>query len=437
VLGASQDLPKHAKATGARFAIIAVPSAPGDIIRTLLQRAREAGLETRIVPSLHEQIARTSGSPPVRQLRIEDLLQREPIVTDTAAVQALVTGVVVMVTGAGGSIGSELCRQLAAMAPSELVLVGRGENSVFEIQQELIGTHPSVKVTPVILDVRDTERMREIMKRHRPVAVFHAAAHKHVPLMEQNVLEALRNNVLGTKSVVDAALAADVPHLILISTDKAVRPTSVMGASKRIAEQVVQLAARESGKAYVSVRFGNVLGSRGSVVPTFLKQIAAGGPVMVTHPDMRRYFMTIPEAVQLVLQAFVMGEGEEVFCLDMGEPIRIVDLARDLIELTASPNGPAVEIRFAGVRPGEKLYEEMFFSAEHAEPTRHPKVLRSTRAELLIHTCAMTSELINELTGLLTGLPTEGELESVITDLVEDYRKDLAPSEPLRGSITV
>jgi FlaA1/EpsC-like NDP-sugar epimerase len=343
------------------------------------------------------------------------------VVTDTATVRARVAGKVVLITGAGGSIGSELCRQLASMHPAELVLVGRGENSIFEIQQELISTHPFVKLTPVILDVRDAERMREVMLRHRPVAVFHAAAHKHVPLMEQNVLEALRNNVLGTKSVVDAALAADVPNLVLISTDKAVRPTSVMGASKRIAEQVVQLAARKSGKAYVSVRFGNVLGSRGSVIPTFLKQIAAGGPVMVTHPEMRRYFMTIPEAVQLVLQAYVMGTGEEVFCLDMGEPVKIVDLARDLIELTASPNGPQVEIRFAGVRPGEKLYEEMFFSAENAETTAHPKVLRSTRASVIPGFDLALSEFTNQL----ACFPVNEDLRSVILRLVEDFQTRL------------
>jgi FlaA1/EpsC-like NDP-sugar epimerase len=308
------------------------------------------------------------------------------------------------------------------MDPSEIVLVGRGENSVFEIQQELLRRFPFVTLTPVILDVRDADRMREVMQERRPVAVFHAAAHKHVPLMEQNVLEALRNNVLGTKSVVDAALSANVPHLVLISTDKAVRPTSVMGASKRIAEQVVQQAARDSGKAYVSVRFGNVLGSRGSVVPTFLRQIAAGGPVLVTHPEMRRYFMTIPEAVQLVLQAYVMGTGDEVFCLDMGEPVKIVDLARDLIALTASEHEVPVEIRFAGTRPGEKLYEEMFFDAAHARPTAHPKVVCATETEL-------TDEIVrrlNDAVAELHGLVEEPRLFELIDGLVEEFAADPA-----------
>jgi FlaA1/EpsC-like NDP-sugar epimerase len=433
VLGRTEDLASIALATGARCAIIAVPSASGDTVRRLMQLARGAGLETRTVPSLHEQITQAAAVSALRPVRIEDLLQREPVVTDTATVRARVADKVVLVTGAGGSIGSELCRQLASMHPAELVLVGRGENSIFEIQQELIGTHPFVKLTPVILDVRDAERMREVMLRHKPVAVFHAAAHKHVPLMEQNVLEALRNNVLGTKSVVDAALAADVSNLVLISTDKAVRPTSVMGASKRIAEQVVQLAARESGKAYVSVRFGNVLGSRGSVIPTFLKQIAAGGPVMVTHPEMRRYFMTIPEAVQLVLQAYVMGTGEEVFCLDMGEPVKIVHLARDLIELTAADAPVPIEIRFTGVRPGEKLYEELFFGAEEAEPTRHPKLLRSTRAGVrpggAVALCLLTTRLAES--------PGDEELHESVFGLVEDYRKELAPVQVPQTTVAV
>jgi FlaA1/EpsC-like NDP-sugar epimerase len=260
--------------------------------------------------------------------------------------------------------------------------------------------------------------MQHLMLQCRPLAVFHAAAHKHVPLMEVNVLEALRNNVLGTQSVVDAALAADVPRLVLISTDKAVRPTSVMGASKRIAEQIVQLAARDNGKAYVSVRFGNVLGSRGSVVPTFIKQIRSGGPVRVTHPEMRRFFMTIPEAVQLVLQAFAMGTGEEVFCLDMGEPVKIVDLARDLISLTTAPGDRDIEIRFTGVRPGEKLYEEMFFDSEHAQTTSHPKILRSISTSLE----DKPIEHLHTHLSILAGNPTEEQMIELITTFAKDYR---------------
>jgi FlaA1/EpsC-like NDP-sugar epimerase len=237
----------------------------------------------------------------------------------------------------------------------------------------------------------------------------------------QNVLEALRNNVLGKRSVVDAALGADVPHLVRISTDKAVRPNSVMGASKRIAEQITQLAARESGRSYVSVRFGNVLGSPGSVVPTLLQQIEAGEPLLVTHPDRRRYFMTIPEAVQLVLQAFVLGKGEEVFCLDMREPMKIVDLARDLIEFTATPNAPPVEIRFTGTRPGEKIYEELFFDAEHAHGTAHPEILRSIGTEV----AADLLEALPALDQRLKGLPSESELITMIRSIVEGFRVDV------------
>jgi FlaA1/EpsC-like NDP-sugar epimerase len=244
--------------------------------------------------------------------------------------------------------------------------------------------------------------------------------------MEANVLEALRNNVLGTKSVVDAAVAAEVPRFVLISTDKAVRPTSVMGASKRIAEQVVQLAAKESGRPYVSVRFGNVLGSRGSVIPTFLNQIEQGGPVLVTHPEMRRYFMTIPEAVQLVLQAYVMGNGEEVFCLDMGEPVKIVDLAKDLIALTSGPTQPDIEIRFTGARPGEKLYEEMFFDSENAQPTSHPKVLRSLGTQVGVD----LRRNLRALLPVVESTPNEAQLRQLVDSVVEDFRAEVISAWP-------
>jgi FlaA1/EpsC-like NDP-sugar epimerase len=288
---------------------------------------------------------------------------------------------------------------------------------------------------PIILDVRDRESMADVMKRYTPAAVFHAAAHKHVPLMEFNVLEALRNNVLGTQSVVDAALAADVEHLVLISTDKAVRPTSVMGASKRIAEQIVQIAARDSGRAYVSVRFGNVLGSRGSVVPTFLRQIRSGGPVLITHPEMRRFFMTIPEAVQLVLQAFALGKNGEVFCLDMGEPVTILSLARDLIQLSGLEPYTDIDIQFTGARPGEKLYEEMFFGAEEASPTGHPKILASRKTQL--HPDAQTGIATLRHSLEHTTCAEEAALRATIRTLVEDFGTDNAPKvskEVLNGN---
>jgi FlaA1/EpsC-like NDP-sugar epimerase len=433
VLGTIADMPRLALAMGVRHIIIAMPSATGDTIRQVLQLARSTGLETRTVPSLHDHIVRNTGMTALRELRIEDLLQRPLIETDTGAVCTLVTGRTVLITGAGGSIGAELCRQVAEASPSRLVLLGRGENSIFDIQQELRGSFPALSTVPVILDVRDRDGMVRVVREYAPAAIFHAAAHKHVPLMEANVLEAFRNNVAGTQSVVDAALAAGVPHLVLISTDKAVRPTSVMGATKRIAEQVVQLAARDSGHAYVSVRFGNVLGSRGSVVPTFLRQIRAGGPVLVTHPEMRRYFMTIPEAVELVLQAFVMGTGGEVFCLDMGEPVPIVNLARDLIQLTVTDPDQEIEIRFTGARPGEKLYEEMFFGSEAAAPTSHPKVLRARNTDVP----AATAERITLLQRELVDGVTDAYLRDAIEQLVDDFRTELAPMElPLRTTPT-
>ncbi|MDQ8161867.1 MAG: nucleoside-diphosphate sugar epimerase/dehydratase [Gemmatimonadota bacterium] len=426
VLGAATAMPRVALATGVRHVIIAMPSASGSAIRSVLQLARASGLETRTVPSLHEQITRGTAVAALRQVRIEDLLQREVVAGDTAPVRRLIRGQTVLVTGAGGSIGSELCRQLAVFQPAQLVLLGRGENSIFEIQQELRARFPSMVTTPVILDVRDRAAMSAVMQRYAPAVVFHAAAHKHVPLMEANVLEAFRNNVVGTQSVVDAAMACGVMRLVLISTDKAVRPTSVMGATKRIAEQTVQLAAQDSGRAYVAVRFGNVLGSRGSVVPTFMRQILAGGPVLVTHPEMRRYFMTIPESVELVLQACAMGTGGEVYCLDMGEAVPIVNLARDLIQLSGLEPGVDIEVRFTGARPGEKLYEEMFFSAEMAEPTAHSKVLRSKH----VGVPEIARVRLQSLLDALDHAPDDAWLLEAMHGLVEDFGADPAPDIP-------
>jgi FlaA1/EpsC-like NDP-sugar epimerase len=357
--------------------IIAMPSARGEVVRKVVRAGLDCGIPTLTVPSLPEVISAKTNGTSLREVEIQDLLRRDPVETDLAAVAELATGETVLVTGAGGSIGSELCRQIARLAPSRVVLVGHGENSIFDVLHELSTDFPDVVFAPVIADVRDRKRVASIFGVYQPHAVFHAAAHKHVPLMEENVIEAITNNIFGTLNVVDAALAAKCKHFVLISTDKAVRPTSVMGATKRVAELIVQHAAVKYDRNFVSVRFGNVLGSRGSVVPTFLRQIRAGGPVTVTHPEMQRYFMTIPEAVQLVLQAGALGGGGEVFLLDMGEPIRIVDIATDLIRLSGLSVGTDIQIKFTGMRLGEKLYEEMFFSAENVLTTDHPKVLRA------------------------------------------------------------
>lgn len=404
--------------------IIAMPSASGTVIRQVVRAALDAGVPTRTVPSLPEIISGRSSSTQLREVQIGDLLRRDPVETDLASVAALATGETVLITGAGGSIGSELCRQLGRLAPSRLVLVGHGENSIFDINHELRQSFPDVEIVPVIADVRDRNRMMKVMARFRPHAVFHAAAHKHVPLMEDNLIEAITNNVTGTRNAVDAALASDVERFVLVSTDKAVRPTSVMGATKRLAEQIVQHAAMRHSRNFVAVRFGNVLGSRGSVVPLFMRQIRAGGPVTITHPEMQRFFMTIPEAVQLVLQAGALGRGGEVFVLDMGEPIRIVDLATDLIRLSGLEPGHDIRIQFTGIRPGERLYEEMFFSAEHVLPTDHPKVLRARnglladgvrkRIETLVHAAEHDHE--------------EDELRTLLQSLVPDFHPHGPPS---------
>jgi FlaA1/EpsC-like NDP-sugar epimerase len=357
--------------------LIAMPRAPGRVVRNVVSMAFDAGAKTQIVPGLFEILSERVSVSSIREVQIEDLLRREPIQTDLALVDRLARGKRVLVTGGGGSIGSELCRQLAALDPSQLIVLGHGENPIFEITEELARNNVRCKVIPVIADVRHRHRIDEVFEEHRPFAVFHAAAHKHVPLMECNVVEAVSNNVMGTQNLVDAAVKHRTEHFVLISTDKAVRPTNVMGATKRVAEFVVHNAAIRHNRNFVSVRFGNVLGSQGSVVPTFVRQIKAGGPVTVTHPDMRRYFMTIPESVQLVLQAGALGVGGELFMLDMGEPIKVLDLARDMIRLSGLQEGLDINIEFTGIRPGEKLYEEMFFSHEVAEATLHPKILRA------------------------------------------------------------
>jgi FlaA1/EpsC-like NDP-sugar epimerase len=417
VFGPLAHIPEIVERFGVAEIIIAMPSAPGTVIRQVVRAALGCGIPTRTVPSLPEIISRQVNATGLREVEIQDLLRRDAVETDLAAVAELATSETVLITGAGGSIGAELCRQLARLAPSRLVLLGHGENSIFDIFQELTLSFPDLSISPVIADIRDRNRIFHIFQEYRPHAVFHTAAHKHVPLMEDNVLEAVTNNVAGTRNVVDAAIETNVQHFVLISTDKAVRPTSVMGATKRIAEQLVQHAATKHHRNFVSVRFGNVLGSRGSVVPTFLRQIRAGGPVTVTHPEMRRYFMTIPEAVQLVLQAGALGRGGEVFVLDMGEQIRVVDIATDLIRLSGLEVGADIEISYTGVRPGEKLYEEMFFTAENVLPTDHPKVLRARNGLL----ADGTIRRIEALTRATDGGRPEDEIRKLLQTLVPDF----------------
>jgi FlaA1/EpsC-like NDP-sugar epimerase len=425
VWGPLDALEKVAKAVSATDVVIAMPSAPGRAIREVVRAARAAGLGTRTVPGLYEILSGEKRVNALRQIEIQDLLRREPIKTDIDQVASLVRDRVVMVTGAGGSIGSELCRQLARLEPKKIVAVGRGENSIFELLQELGRSFPQVPVQPVIADVRDHTRMSSVIGMHRPYSVFHAAAHKHVPLMEANVAEAVLNNVLGTQNVVTLCNEYDVQHFVLISTDKAVRPTSVMGATKRVAEHVVHECALMRKNGYVSVRFGNVLGSRGSVVPTFMRQIAEGGPVTITHPDMTRYFMTIPEAVQLVLQAATLGDHGEVFVLDMGEPVRVYDLAMDLIRLSGLEPESDVEVHFTGVRPGEKLYEELFFKGAHVVPTVHPKILRARDSE----SARANAETVSQLIRAAAENRPNGQIRRLLVSLVPEYSGNLDTGE--------
>jgi FlaA1/EpsC-like NDP-sugar epimerase len=394
VLGDRNDIPYLVDKHKVSQVIIAMPKAPGKAIREIVGICESAGVGTKIMPGIYSLLDGTVSVNELRNVNIEDLLRREPVQTDISAVSDLVRGKSVLVTGGGGSIGSELCRQVLRLHPAELVVMGHGENSVFSICNELTRSLATAKrthadqtataVRSVVADMRFADRMAAVFGECRPDIVFHAAAHKHVPLMELNPAEAITNNVLGTRNLLNLALQADVAHFVMISTDKAVNPSSIMGASKRVAELLVHQAAAASGRPYVAVRFGNVLGSRGSVVPVFEQQVAQGGPVTVTHPDMRRYFMTIPEAVQLVLQAAVLGQGGEVFVLDMGEPVRIVDLARDLIRLSGLEEARDIDIVFTGTRPGEKLFEELFVPGEEYRRTRHEKIFIAGNASSFV-----------------------------------------------------
>ncbi len=390
VLGQWSNLPELVLLHGVKQVIIALPEASGKTIREITDLCGRSGVAVRTMPGIAELLDGKVSVSKLRPVDITDLLRREPVQGDTAAVHTLLHGKRILVTGGGGSIGGELCRQVMPCGPAALYVLGHGENSVFEITNELRRWEqkhrpgqPSV-VEAIVADIRFPERMQAIFARVRPEIVFHAAAHKHVPLMEDHPAEAITNNVLGTRNVLNACLMSGVERFVMLSTDKAVNPTSVMGASKRAAELLVHQAARTSGRAYVAVRFGNVLGSRGSVLHTFKQQITAGGPVTITHPEMTRFFMTIPEAVQLVLQAGVLGHGGEVFVLDMGEPVRIVDLARDVIALSGLEVGRDIDIAFSGLRPGEKLYEELFIPGEHYARTTHQKIFRGNNAGELV-----------------------------------------------------
>jgi len=377
ILGATDDLGRVTRENDVDEIIIAIPSADGATIRRIVDICHMTGCEVKIMPGLYEMMDKPAGMKKVRDIRIEDLLRRDPIQLDFDKITNYIAGKTVLITGAGGSIGSELARQISRVGAREILLLGRGENSIYEIHQELKVKFPTQNYRTIIANITDKERMQEIFERYHPQVVFHAAAHKHVPLMEIQPDEAVRNNIFGTKNVAELADQYHSEIFVMISTDKAVNPTSVMGATKRACELVLQEINQHSQTKFVTVRFGNVLGSRGSVVPLFEKQIAAGGPVTVTDPEMTRYFMTIPEAVQLVLQSGSQAEGGEVFLFDMGEPVKIKDMASDLIRLHGLRPEKDIKIVYTGLRPGEKLYEELLTSEEGTTSTKHKKIFKA------------------------------------------------------------
>ena len=391
--------------------IIAIPSAPGQVVRKVTDICRAKNIPSRTMPSLHELIGGKVSVNRLREVDITDLLRRVPTHIDNELVGLSLGERRVLVTGAGGSIGRELCRQIARWEPKELFLLGHGENSIFETLIELEQSYPSLKIHPLIADIRDKEHLNHLFSNNNPQVVFHAAAHKHVPLMQANIEEAVSNNVLGTRNIVDASIGNNVERLVMISTDKAICPTSVYGATKRIGEMLIIDAAHRTGKSFSVVRFGNVLGSRGSVLLLFKRQIDYGGPVTVTHPDMERYFMTIPEAVHLVLQASAMGKGGEVFVLNMGDQIRILDLAQDLIRLSGLEPGKDIEIIFTGIRPGEKLSEALWDEGADYLSTTHPDVLRLNENEVF------TSNDLDTAINKLIDLGKQGDPDQIVSML--------------------
>jgi FlaA1/EpsC-like NDP-sugar epimerase len=374
VLGSWDEVASVAQRTSARHVIFATPGASAAARRRAFELCERAGLHLLIVPELDQIISGTHRISELREIELDDLLGRAPVKLDTKGLSQLIGNQTVLITGAGGSIGSELCRQIARFAPRALVLYELSEYALYQVVEDLQRLYPAITVWAVVGDVKDHQRLDETFERFEPSIVFHAAAYKHVPMLEElNAWQAVRNNALGTRIVADTASRHAVRKLVFVSTDKAVNPTNVMGATKRLAELMLQLAHAKSGLPVVIVRFGNVLGSSGSVIPKFQEQIARGGPVTVTHPDITRYFMSITEASQLVLQAGLMGKGGEIFVLDMGEPVRIADLARDLIRLSGVPED-TIGIEYTGLRPGEKLYEELLAADEATLPTHHKKL---------------------------------------------------------------
>ena len=414
VLGRLEDVREVAAACSASTVLATAGSLTGARLRNLMISCKEAGLELKIIRPIQDRLGGDHRIP-IRDIEISDLLRRAPVQLDMNIIGRLVEGRTVMVTGAGGSIGSEICRQMLRFNPGMLVLVGRGENRIFKVERKLHGSHPTAALKSCVADVTNEARMRQIFNDFHPEVVFHAAAHKHVPLMELNVGEAIRNNIGGTRLMAELSHEYGVKNFVFISTDKAVHPTSIMGVSKQIAERYVHAMSQASTTCFTVVRFGNVLGSDGSVVPIFQDQIRRGGPITVTDPRMTRFFMTIPEASQLVLQAAAMGKGGEIFVLEMGEAVKIVDLAHDLVRLSGLPEN-SIEITFTGVRPGEKLYEELYFDDEETLPTAHSKLRAAYHRPYAL---ADVRQTVAALEALIHG--PENDIRRKLCEVVEEY----------------
>ncbi len=438
VLGRTHQVPELCEKYEVEELLIAMPEAKPKELRAVIDLCKGNSLRFRTVPPMSALIEGRVHVSQLRPVDIEDLLGREPVTLDTEAIGAELHGKRIAVTGAGGSIGSEMCRQIARFAPECLLLIEQAENNLFEIHRELLRTHIGLNVIPIVADICDRMRIRKVFGQHSPSVVFHAAAHKHVPMMECNPGEAIKNNVLGTRTVATVAAEVGVEKMVMISTDKAVNPTSVMGCSKRVAELFVQQFNSRTDTQYVTVRFGNVLGSSGSVIPIFRQQIANGGPVTVTHPDMTRFFMTIPEASQLVLQAGTMGHGGEIYVLDMGESVKIVDLAHNMITLSGLRVGEDIDIVFTGTRPGEKLFEELLIDGESVSATSHPKIgIWKSRPEDWDALIRRIDELISTADDALPD-----QVRNMLQDTVPEYcpaeggvGKDAEQAQPAKPSV--
>ncbi len=421
VLGAIKDLDKVMKKYEIQQVLFAIPSAPGHLVREVNAIVKKNHAKLKVLPGVYEIIEGKVQVSSIRDVNIDDLLRRDPIVIDLGSISSYITNKVVLVTGAAGSIGSELVRQICRFHPKEVVLLDINENGLHDMHIELNHSFPQQKYSCVIANIREKNRLEEVFAWKKPQVVFHAAAHKHVPMMEHNPGEAIKNNIFGTLNVPMQSAESNVERFVLISTDKAVNPTNVMGATKRAAEKIIQALGQDSQTIFTAVRFGNVLGSNGSVVPLFKKQISEGGPITVTHPDITRYFMTIPEACQLVLQAGANATQGDVFVLDMGEPVKIAELAKTMVDLSGFTLGEDIEIEYVGLRPGEKLYEELFSDTENVSPTKHPKVFRA-HLEIVDKTL-----LLKDIDELARSLDTKNPdvMRQKIKKVVPNYHPEL------------